>query len=201
MSKIKKLLEDFNQILNEEKDNKIKIFLSNLGKYNEGELVGEWITLPVDDFKPYLDKIGINDQYEEFFISDFDAPFDIGEYDNIEELNQLARDIADFDEHQQMVFEVISSVLLDGREAAEIVANSDYLYLEGDLEHVSDDDERLGYALIDMNGLPPIRDEKNKNKYTYYMDDYFDYESFGHDNMVNGQFIALDNGDFIQFDS
>jgi hypothetical protein len=187
MSKIKKLLEDFNQILNEEKDNKIKIFLSNLGKYNEGELDGTWITLPVDDFKPYLDKIGINDQYEEFFISDFDAPFEIGEYDNIEELNQLARDIADFDEHQQMVFEVISRELLDGRKAAEIVADSDYLYLEGDLEHVSDDDERLGYALVDGFGFP-------ENK-----DDYFDYESYGYDRMINDQFIALDNGDFIQF--
>lgn len=27
----------------------INIYLTNLGKYNEGELVGEWVELPVSD--------------------------------------------------------------------------------------------------------------------------------------------------------
>ena len=188
MSKITKLLEDFKTILNEEEDNSIKIFLTNLGKYNEGELVGEWVTLPVDDFKPYLDKIGINGQYEEFFISDFDAPFTIEEHDNIEELNQLAKEMADFDEQQQMVFKAISADILDKKKAAEMVANYDYSYLQGDLEHVSDDEERLGYALVDEFGLPEDKD------------DYFDYYAYGRDNMLNDNYVALDNGDFIRFD-
>ena len=27
----------------------LKIYIANLGKYNEGELVGEWLTLPTTD--------------------------------------------------------------------------------------------------------------------------------------------------------
>ena len=27
----------------------IKGFITNLGKYNEGQLVGEWVTFPIDD--------------------------------------------------------------------------------------------------------------------------------------------------------
>lgn len=27
----------------------LKIYLTNLGKYNEGYLIGEWVTLPIDD--------------------------------------------------------------------------------------------------------------------------------------------------------
>ena len=27
----------------------INIFITNLGKYNEGELIGEWVTLPISE--------------------------------------------------------------------------------------------------------------------------------------------------------
>ena len=56
---------------------RIKIFLTNLGKYNEGCLMGEWVKLPVpkDKLEAVLRRIGINDQYEEYFISDYESLF------------------------------------------------------------------------------------------------------------------------------
>lgn len=72
----------------------IKIALTNLGKYNEGELVYKWVELPATDeeLTAAFEEIGINEQYEEFFISDYEAPLGIqvGEYENIEKLNELA---------------------------------------------------------------------------------------------------------------
>lgn len=72
----------------------IKIALTNLGKYNEGELVYKWVELPAseEELTAALEEIGVNEQYEEFFISDYEAPLgiEVGEYENIEKLNEFA---------------------------------------------------------------------------------------------------------------
>ena len=46
----------------------LKVWIGNLGKYNEGELVGKWIDLPMDkeEIKKAFDDIGINERYEEY---------------------------------------------------------------------------------------------------------------------------------------
>lgn len=82
---------------------KIKVFVSNLAKYNDGELTGKWTTLPVDDVnKDILDKLDLGGDskqgyYDEWFVSDYEAPFKIGEYDNLYALNELAEALEDFD--------------------------------------------------------------------------------------------------------
>ena len=45
----------------------IEIFLSNLGKYNEGHLVGKWVNLPVpmEKLEAVFAEIGVGEQYEE----------------------------------------------------------------------------------------------------------------------------------------
>lgn len=49
-----------------------KVFITNLGKYNEGELVGKWLDLPCADIEAELAEIGVapGTQYEEYFITD-----------------------------------------------------------------------------------------------------------------------------------
>ena len=71
----------------------MNIYLTNLGKYNEGELVGEWVKLPVSDeeLQKVFERIGINEEYEEYFITDYECDFyEIGEYENIDTLNEKA---------------------------------------------------------------------------------------------------------------
>ena len=41
----------------------MQVYIANLGKYNEGELVGAWFTFPID-FEEVKEKIGLNDEYE-----------------------------------------------------------------------------------------------------------------------------------------
>ena len=45
----------------------MNIYLTNLGKYNEGELVGEWVQLPIsnEELQEVFKRIGINEEYEE----------------------------------------------------------------------------------------------------------------------------------------
>ena len=70
------------------------VYIANLGKYNEGYLVGAWFTFPIDE-EDVKEKIGLNEQYEEYAIHDTDNfPIAIGEYVSIEELKQGIFNIA-----------------------------------------------------------------------------------------------------------
>ncbi|GAA0347287.1 hypothetical protein GCM10008931_43210 [Oceanobacillus oncorhynchi subsp. oncorhynchi] len=91
----------------------IKIYVANLGKYNEGILQGEWFTLP-HDIKDIYVTIGVGQYdeqgnynhgveedgrlYEEFAIHDYEAPFEISEYSSINKLNELAEALQDISE-------------------------------------------------------------------------------------------------------
>ena len=86
-----------------DKDYPFAAFVTNLGKYNEGELVGEWVKFPTtaEEMKQVFDRIGIGKTgdfgqvYEEWFITDYDCYVDglydkLGEYESLDELNYLA---------------------------------------------------------------------------------------------------------------
>lgn len=86
-------------------------FITNLGKYNEGDLVGEWVKFPTspEEIQKVFERIGIGSYdefgqpYEEWFITDYDmyveGLYDIlGEYESLDELNYLANVIEDMDD-------------------------------------------------------------------------------------------------------
>lgn len=184
----KKSLFKESKINEANEDAKIKIFLTNLGKYNEGDLVGEWVELPVDDFQPILDRIGINDEYEEWFITDYEAPFEIGEYDDIYELNEVAEAIENFSDTELEVLEAFKDNGYDMKEAIEKVADNEYTYIEGNTE------EDLAYGWIDMIGSfdDAVKDEDKSF--------YFDYEAFGRDLVLGGDYTRVDDAvDLSQF--
>ena len=67
----------------------MQIYIANLGKYNEGELVGDWFSFPLDE-EVIAERIGLNAEYEEYAIHDTDNfPMEISEYISIEELNRI----------------------------------------------------------------------------------------------------------------
>ena len=81
--------------MNELKNVEIKVFVSNIGAYNAGVLTGQWTTLPVDNvkeiFKTDKKAFGNVEGYgEEYFISDYEAPFKISELEDLTTLNKLA---------------------------------------------------------------------------------------------------------------
>ena len=92
----------------------MKGFITNLGKYNEGYLVGKWIDFPIDDddFERELESIGVkeNTMYEEWFITDYDcALFDMhaafGEYPSIDDINEVAEALEDNESENYTFYE------------------------------------------------------------------------------------------------
>lgn len=78
----------------------MEIFLANLGKYNEGELVGKWVSLPCKNITKELETIGVKEgsEYEEYFISDYECTFfEIGEYTNLKKLNEIAEKLQEIE--------------------------------------------------------------------------------------------------------
>ena len=80
----------------------MEIYLTNLGKYVEGCLMGQWVKLPVptDKLADILVRIGVNEEYEEFFFTDWECDVDagFGEYESIEKVNELAERLERADE-------------------------------------------------------------------------------------------------------
>lgn len=167
-------------------NNEVKVWVGNLGKYNEGNLVGKWIELPIDedDLEKVLESIGIdNEEYEEIFIADYDIPFDskeLGEYTSIERLNEIAERYNDLEEYEKEVFNEISADFkLD--EAFDIVEDGDYMIYSN-----CDDMTDVAYEYVEETGLLDDVPET--------VAQYFDYESFGRDMEIEGHFIKSNDG-------
>lgn len=161
----------------------MKIYLTNLGKYNEGELLGEWVKLPVteEELEAVFERIGINEEYEEYFITDYETDVDglkIGEYDNLEELNELAETLENMSEEK---LEVIGVMLEDGcefDEAIEKTENGDYrIYYD------CDDMSDVAYQVIEESGF--------LNNIPETVARYFDYEAYGRDLDIEGKFYSV----------
>ncbi|VPS89831.1 Antirestriction protein [Streptococcus pneumoniae] len=86
----------------------MQVYIANLGKYNEGELVGAWFTFPID-FEEVKEKIGLNDEYEEYAIHDYELPFTVDEYTSIGELNRLWEMVSELPEELQQEDIIIHS--------------------------------------------------------------------------------------------
>ena len=78
----------------------MRIYIANLGKYNEGELECAWFT-PHDDYDEMAERICLNEFYEEYAIHDYELPFEIDEYTPIEEVNRLCEMVEDLPEDIQ----------------------------------------------------------------------------------------------------
>lgn len=171
--------------------NEIKVWVGNLGKYNEGELVGKWVTLPIDedDLEKVLESIGIdNEEYEETFIADYDLPFDsseFGEYTSIEELNEIAERYNNLSSDEQEIFNEISTEFqLD--EVFNIIESENYV------SHPNCDDMTdIAYEYIEETGM--------LNDVPETVARYFDYEAYGRDIDIEGHFIKSDsNNGYIE---
>ena len=74
----------------------MRVYIANLGKYNEGELVGDWFSFPIDE-EDVAERIGLNSYYEEYAVHDTDNfPIEIGEYISIQELKEMICELSDY---------------------------------------------------------------------------------------------------------
>ena len=179
--------EDFTAYLDKQTgaaaETPIQAFVTNLGKYNEGELVGEWLPLPTtkEQVQECFARIGLDGKrYEEFFITDYETPISglrehLGEYSNLDELNYLATMLDELPSYQTPVFEAALE-LGDYTGSVKDIINltgEDNLSSIEFLDGVHDNSD-LGYYWIEESGCYDLESMGNLAR-------YFDYEAFGRD--------------------
>lgn len=121
----------------------IKAYVTNLGKYNKGYLVGEWVAFPITEQEKsdLFARIGVSNEpdadgnyYEEYFITDYESDFNLfnvyGEYVSIDTLNDLAERVEALSEYEKDVLESIleAGYYRDISEALEHVDNYGLAY-------------------------------------------------------------------------
>lgn len=152
-----------------------KAFITNLGKYNEGELVGEWVEFPIDsdEFNEVLQRIGIDDSYEEWFVTDYDCnlnAFDwqqLGEYPGYEKLQEFGELLESIDDVEAV--DNVMEVTGDLQEAIEGLDSGDIIYYSG-IYSLGD----MAEILIDeTGGLESFSED--------ILESYFDYAKLGRD--------------------
>ena len=168
-------------------------FITNLGKYNEGVLVGEWVKFPTtaEELQKVFERIGIGSKddfgrpYEEWFITDYDCYVDglyemLGEYENLDELNYLASKLEELDDHDYEHFQAamqVSDYTGSVKDLINLIDNLDKYEIYPGVEAYSD----LGHYYIDEVGVMEIPE---------HLANYIDYEAYGRDVAIDemGQF-------------
>lgn len=176
-----------------DKDYPFAAFITNLGKYNEGELVGEWVNFPTtaEELKEVFKRIGIGQKddfgqpYEEWFITDYDCYVDglyskLGEYENLDELNYLASKLDEMSESEYSQFQAgmeMGDHCGSLQEIINLTENLDCYEVYPDI-HDYDDLGRYYIEELDVMQVPE------------HLQNYIDYEAYGRD-------VALEeNGTF-----
>ena len=175
------------------KDYPFAAFITNLGKYNEGELVGEWVKFPTtaEELKEVFKRIGIGQKddfgqpYEEWFITDYDCYVDglyskLGEYENLDELNYLASKLDEMSESEYAQFQAGMEMGDHCGSLQEIINLTENLDCYEIYPNIEDYDD-LGRYYIDELEVMQIPE---------HLQNYIDYEAYGRD-------VAMDeNGSF-----
>ena len=152
-------------------------YITNLGKYNEGRLVGETLKFPAttEEVQSLLKNIGVDGvRYEEFFITAFDGDvmglYDyLTEYENLDELNHLAHLISELDSDE---IETLEAALNKGDHTSSVAAIINLVHNLDcyELHPGVTDDETLGRIYVEDMDLLDVPDNVLP---------YFDFEAYG----------------------
>ena len=176
----------------------LKLFITDFSAYNQGHLIGEWVTLPLDpqDLENRVEKIlelgssvcSSNLYHDESFIADFEWDnielFCFDEHSCIYELNEKLSLIIekDFSEDQlrSIAFLLANRLVKDFDEAIEKLDNV--------IIHANSSMEEIAYDFInecyDLDSIPTV------------LSNHIDYEAIGRDLEIEGSFFKEDNNIF-----
>lgn len=177
----------------------INAYVTNLGRYNEGCLDGEWLKLPAtsEQVQSLLKRIHIDGKhYEEIFITDYDIDINglydlLGEYESIAELSYLASLLDDLQDYELDVF---TAALALGEHTSSV---KDLINLAQNLDcfdfytDIADEDDLGRYYAEELDCLAIPEHLRN----------YIDYEAYGRDidlesggTFANGGYIICNGG-------
>ena len=179
-----------------DKDYPFAAFITNLGKYNEGSLVGEWVKFPTtaEELQKVFERIGIGSKddfgqpYEEWFITDYDCYVDglydkLGEYENLDELNYLASKLDEMSQGEYEQFQAAMEIGDHSGSIQEIINLTENLDCYDVYPDIRDYDDLGRYYIEELDAMQVPEHLRN----------YIDYEAYGRD-------VALEEGgEFTDF--
>lgn len=186
----------------------LNVWIGNLGKYNEGELVGEWLSLPVTDkeLENFLrEKVGLQltqkevDEslakngicYEEYMINDYetDLPIKVSEYSNLNMLNLLAKASERVTNMEAVEAYIECENTDDIEEIINIMLQEDRIpyYTYGIENDTLSKEAKYGMQKAEMMGLTELVQKHN-------IENYFDYEAYGNEDDLSGYVELFDEG-------
>ena len=187
-----------------DKDYPFAAFITNLGKYNEGALVGEWVKFPTtaEELKKVFERIWIGAKddfgqtYEEWFNTDYDCYVDglydlLGEYANLDELNYLASKLDDMSQDEYERFQAAMEIGDHTGSIQEFINLTENLDCYDIYPDIHDHDDLGRYYIEELDAMQVPEHLRN----------YIDYEAYGRDIALeeSGQFTDLgyvrDTGD------
>lgn len=179
------------------KDYPFAAFITNLGKYNEGELVGEWVKFPTtaEELKEVFKRIGIGQKddfgqpYEEWFITDYDCYVDglyskLGEYENLDELNYLASKLDEMSESEYAQFQAGMEMGDHCGSLQEIINLTENLDCYEVYPNIHDYDDLGRYYIEELEVM----------QVPEHLQNYIDYEAYGRDVVIDENGTFTDQG-------
>jgi len=165
----------------------VRIFVTNLGKYNNGELIGQWLQLPCSDLQiqTALKVIGIGEGYEEYFITDYENDYGlkVGEYTNIHLLNEIAESIDNLDKSKKTLLHAV--IELDCNSLSQVKDILDELSNYMLYPNITNDEELGRFYIYEI--------ERHNHETITALADYIDFEAYGRDIRINSK------GDFTSY--
>ena len=181
-------------------DDSFQAFVTNLGKYNEGELVGEWVKFPTteEEMQNVFERIGIGSKdefghvYEEWFITDYECPIYgvqklLGEYESLDKLNYLASLLDEMPKHDLEKFVAIMESGCDEVSDIDDLINLTYNLDRYDFFPGINDYDDLGRFYFEEGGY------NEDNRFGSFVD-YIDFEQYGEDCAINENGTMTDAG-------
>lgn len=177
---------------------KINIYLSNLARYTEGRENGRWLQLPMEYSKlenVFAEIVGHN---QEHVILDYNAPFEVSEFENIFALNEFMESVNDCginEDGLKAIFEVADTK----EDAINVINNGNYTIIDVDAVI-----EGWATCFVDDGILGRVLHEEGynnlfKNAIPEEMIDYMDWENIYNCLAINDgwQKVTINNNDYL----
>ena len=150
----------------------LSVYIANLDEYVKGNLVGDWVSLPIDedDFEDFLTTIG---NPEELAIHDYENNLGlyglkIGEYMSIKELNELGERIENIDTCNVDALNALYEALGDFEETLACLELENYIFYKNmTMEEVAREYIEGAYYIPD------------------YLENYIDYKAIARDMLLD----------------
>lgn len=159
----------------------VKVYAQNLRSYNMGLDQGRWITLGIEEQelqRILTEQLHLTENHPDMAIFDYQADFEISEYEDIYELNQAVAQLKQLPEqdYEKVMDYCDARDITSPLEISNVCLQADEVPYERFPdwidENVKDPEEKLGYALFENNSLAPEIKAAGMERYNMQYDKF-----------------------------